>query len=403
MNVALDLSQYFANLFLLAIVFAPIYRFTKSVVIRQCLMVVMGALLLYYIAPRLVPLYMIYWIVVILAQRFMLHYRDSQWATWLLWVCLAVLIAPMILWKLFPSIFTPRLAWFGHSIISALVPDLGFVDSHHDLIIPVGLSFATFRALDLLLQTYLGTVGALTPGFIIAYGFCPMLIPVGPIATVQEVDFSLSASTTDVKVGLLRITLGLFKIFFLASMIQHWSGVFTSSDHPGWQLMIGLGVFAFYFYLNFAGFSDLAIGSSRLFGMKMPENFRWPLFRGSPQKFWANWHASLSRFAQRYIFIAVGGYRRNRQSIALLATMMVIAWWHDLNLSWTIFGIYHGCGLIVHRLYTTHKPKAIIHIQGRWYYQTACVMALFSFVALGFPIISLPPEKLLDFYMALLK
>jgi D-alanyl-lipoteichoic acid acyltransferase DltB (MBOAT superfamily) len=288
-------------------------------------------------------------------------------------------------------------------MMTSVSSDIGFVDSHRNILLPVGLSFASFRALDLVLQTYLGTISQLNPAQIIAYGFFPALLPIGPIATLQEVDFTKRASSEDVVIGIIRITIGFAKVFLLASMLQHWGNIFYAYDRQGWQILVSLAIFAFYFYLNFAGYSDIAIGAGRLYGMKLPENFRWPLFRDSPQKFWANWHASLSRFAQRYIFTSTGGYRKNRQNFALLATMMVIAWWHDLTLSWTIFGFYHGTGLIVHRWWSQNRPPFLAsHIDHPFYRLISWAM-LFSFIALGFPIISMDPTNLQKFYGNLLR
>jgi D-alanyl-lipoteichoic acid acyltransferase DltB (MBOAT superfamily) len=398
-----DAAAFFANLLVLAVIVAPLYRYTSSIALRQVLMTATGIVLLYHVAPRLILLYLMFWLVVVAAQKVMLHTRDWKWATGVMWVCVLTLLAPMLTWKLFAVTFLPKLAWFLHSVVSELSQNIGFVDSHRSLMLPVGLSFATFRALDLILQTYLRSIGQIPLGHVMAYGFFPVLLPVGPIATLQEVDFTHNATSEDVKIGLLRITVGFFKVFLLASLFQDWGNVFHSYDRPGWQLLISLVVFAFYFYLNFAGYSDIAIGTGRLFGMKLPENFRWPLFRESPQQFWASWHVSLSRFAQRYIFTSTGGYRRNRQSIALLATMMVIAWWHDLTLAWTLFGVYHGMGLAVHRWWSQHRPPLFARHVGHLWYRAVSWAMLFVFVVMGFPIISMDPANLPAFYGSLLR
>jgi len=401
--LSFDAAGYFADLLVLAVVVVPLYRYSSSVAVRQGLMIATGIVLLYYIAPRLIPFYLIYWLVVVVVQKIMLRARTWKWATGVMWGCVLLLLAPLLTWKLYSPTFLPELAWFLHTIVTTVSRDIGFVDSHRNLMLPVGLSFATFRALDLILQTYLGSISRISSGQIMAYGFFPVLLPVGPIASLQEVDFTRNATSEDIRIGLLRIAIGFTKVFLLASMLQDWGNVFHSYDRPGWQLLISLTVFAFYFYLNFAGYSDIAIGAGRLFGMRLPENFRWPLFRENPQQFWGNWHASLSRFAQRYIFTSAGGYRRSRQSIALLATMMVIAWWHDLTIAWTLFGIYHGMGLIIHRWWSQNRPSAIAGHVGRPWYRAVSWALLFSFVALGFPIISMDPSGLPAFYGNLLK
>ena len=397
-----DASGYFANLLVLMLVVVPLYRVTSSILARQFISISTGALLLYYIAPRLVILYFLYWTVIALVSKVMLYYRDRKWATLIMWLSIILVLSPMFIWKFESTTFLANLAWFGHSLVTILSTTVGFIDSHRNLFLPIGLSFATFRALDLILQIYLGSINTASFRHILAYGFCPMLLPVGPIATLQEVDFSQRASYRDMKIGFFLITLGFVKVFLLASLFQDWGNVFRSFERPWWQLIMSSIVFTLYFYLNFSGYSDIAIGIGKCFGMNLPENFRWPLFRGSPQQFWANWHASLSRFAQRYIFTSVfssvGGKRWLRQSAALLATMMVIAWWHDLTISWTVFGVYHGLGLIIHRLWSQNRPAFFERHTKSGLYKFGSWFLLFSFVVLGFPIISVASYRLLDFY-----
>ncbi len=401
--MSFDAAGYFANFLVLCVVVLPAYHFTSSTRLRQWLLSAVGIVLLYYVAPRFVLLYGVYWLAAAALQTVVARTRDGRWATPVLWLCLLILLAPMVTWKLYAPTFLPWLAWFGNSLIASIQSDLGWVDAHRELLLPVGLSFATFRAVDMVLQTYLGSLDQARIDDVLAYGLCPMLLPIGPIATMQEVDFSRRVTAEDVKMGILRITVGFAKVFLLASFLPSWGNIFQSYNRPGWQVLISTVLFVLYFYLNFAGYSDIAIGSGRLFGMRLPENFRWPLLRRSPQQFWGSWHASLSRFAQRYIFVAAGGYRRKRQSIALLATMMVIAWWHDLTLSWTLFGLYHGAGLVVHRWWAQHRPATLTAQTDTGWYKILSWFLLFSFVVLGFPIISVPVHDLPAFYLAMIK
>jgi D-alanyl-lipoteichoic acid acyltransferase DltB (MBOAT superfamily) len=167
----------------------------------------------------------------------------------------------------------------------------------------------------------------------------------------------------DVKYGLYRILAGLVKVFALAAALEPWSGVFSAYDRPFWQLWVALYVFAVYFYLNFAGYSDLAIGTGRLFGMVLPENFRMPLIAKNPQLFWSRWHGSLSRFAQRYIFMGLGGVRAERRALALFMTIMTIALWHEFSKSYVLYGLYHGTGLVAHDYWTRNRPAAVERVR----------------------------------------
>ena len=100
----------------------------------------------------------------------------------------------------------------------------------------------------------------------------------------------------------------------------------------------------------------MAIGCARIFGFRLAPNFNNPYLKTNPQDFWNSWHMSLTRFAQRNVFVPMGGMRARTQYVAIVATMMVIALWHDLSIPLVIFGIYHSTGLVLHRLWTARRP-----------------------------------------------
>ena len=400
--VNLDASAFYLNLLILSAVAAVLYHRSSSSDVRYAILIGLGAILTWFVGPRFLLFYCMYWLVVRLMQWLMLQTRDGRLATPAMFVAVAVLLAPMLYWKInvdgFMSTFHMKL----QSLLYALSPSIAYIDAHRATLLPVGLSYATFRALDMVMQTYLGSINEIGRLRFWSYAFCPFIIPYGPIATVQEIDVTKNVTSSDVKYGLWRIGSGFFKIFILAATLQPYGNVFAATERPLYQIFIGLYIFAIFFYMNFSGYSDLAIGSARIFAIKLPENFNWPLWRRNPRLFWANWHASLSRFAQNYIFTAAGGFRPARRNFALLCTMLVIVWWHELNLSWTLFGLYHGAGLIVHNLWSEHKPTSIKPFEQTAACDVLCRVMLFSFIAFGFPIISLPTDKLIGFYSRLL-
>jgi alginate O-acetyltransferase complex protein AlgI len=395
-----DAAKYYADLLVLAPIGILIFKWVKSEKGRQIYFLVFGMALTFFIAPRLLVFYLVFWTSVLLLHRLLLRVREHRFESLTLILAIAVTLAPMIVWKVRVNEFEILFQISMQTVLFAVSPTLAFIDAHRDTLLPVGLSFATFRGLDLLLQTYLGTVDRLSSRCIYSYGFNPFIIPFGPIATIQETRLQSPVGKDDILLGVWRITAGFFKIFVLAQTLKPWEAIFYSFDRPLYQTFIGLYAYAFYFYLNFAGYSDLAIGTARLFGMRLPENFRWPLFRENPRQFWNNWHATLSRFAQQYVFTFAGGMRHEHRNRALLATMMVIAWWHELTLSWTLFGLYHGAGLIAHNIWS-QKMGAGADLKNSWTYSLVCRFLLLSFVALGFPIISMMPSQLPHFYLHL--
>jgi len=107
-------------------------------------------------------------------------------------------------------------------------------------------------------------------------------------------------------------------------------------------------------YFDFSAYSDIAIGSARLFGMKVPENFDWPYARTNIAEFWKHWHISLYRWLVDYVFIPLGGSRCKppRVLVNLLLTMFLSGLWHGAGLNFIVWGIWHGILLMVHRTWS---------------------------------------------------
>ena len=180
----------------------------------------------------------------------------------------------------------------------------------------------------------------------------------------------------------------------LPSRLWRWLGTMVRP-----LLWLNLFLYMWFFYLNFAGYSDLAIGTARLLGFRLKENFSWPYFRRNIAEFWNNWNMSLSRFAQRNAFVPLGGYRPRTQYVALFATIMVIALWHDISIAMVLFGCYHGFALIVHRFLQGRRADAPEPGPlGAW----GRIVATNLFVMLSFPLLVLPIGAALRFYAALI-
>ena len=112
--------------------------------------------------------------------------------------------------------------------------------------------------------------------------------------------------------GILTIGLGAIKVFVLAYLLRGSQDVFALDAHQGSPLeyWLELAMFALYFYFNFSGFSDMAIGSARILGFRLAPNFNNPYLKTNPQDFWNSWHMSLTRFAQRNVFVPSVGCAR---------------------------------------------------------------------------------------------
>jgi len=404
MTHSFNAFYYFTDLFTWLMLTLPLFFLIPWAVVRRILLALSGFYLLFVIAPRLAFFYLAFWLAVWIAQRFLAFFKFERAIVLILFIIIFLL--PMVIWKLFPTEFNIQFNFVWHDFVWYLSQRLGEIDMIRQILIPIGLSFATFRAIDLLIQTDLGLIKGLSLDRLLFFGFFPPVLIIGPIIEYHEVekggDRAVHFDVNDFAYGLGRIFIGIAKIFVLAYPLQQTADIFVYFEHNSiFVLWISLFLFAWFFYLNFAGYSDLAIGTARLYGFHLKENFSFPYFQQNPQAFWAHWHMSLTRFAQRNVFIPFGGFRKKTQYFAIVATIMMIALWHDLSLSLILFGIYHAIGLCVHR-YWDNRRKAF---QGQPSSAMGWVLlkigGTFLFVMFSFPLLMLPYSQLVDFYGAM--
>jgi alginate O-acetyltransferase complex protein AlgI len=116
-------------------------------------------------------------------------------------------------------------------------------------------------------------------------------------------------------------------------------------------LIVAIYAYGLRLYFDFSGYSDIAIGVSRLFGFKIIENFNWPYVRRNLSEFWRTWHASLTRFITQYIYIPLGGSRRGELNRArnVLVAFLASGLWHGAAWHYVAWGAWHGIGLVIHR------------------------------------------------------
>lgn len=401
--------HYFIDLLALCLVLVPLCHFLKSGFIRRGLLAFSGAYLLYFIAPRLVVFYALFWLVIYALQRLVSATTDRRGGTAIFWSCLLSCLAPMVFWKLNYAEFSTAFNLMGNDLVGFLSADLWTIDLARAIIIPIGLSFATFRAADLLIKSWLGKFENLSLLDIFFYGFFAPVQIVGPIIEYEEIQKHHTLNAHEIYHGIMRIAFGLIKILFLATLLQKSATIFATYDVATTaKIWAYLFIYTWFFYLNFSGYSDLAIGISRLLGYRLKENFCFPYFRRNIAEFWNNWHMSLSRFAQRNAFVPLGGYRKKTQFIAILATIFVIALWHDISWGMVIFALYHGGGLIIHRIYSDYRKKQpptpsspANHFLSNLTQNWGKVMTTYIFVVLSFPLLVLPLEQAGAFYLSL--
>lgn len=396
-----DPFLYFSDLLALLVVVLPAYFLLPWARGRQALLALTGAYLIFLIAPRLLLFYLLFWALVFTLQHAATVFRESR-ASWL-WTTLLIALAltPMVVWKLSPEWSVTQFNVRADTAVDDASSWLGTVDRVRNIIIPIGLSFATFRAVDQIIKVRLEIVDPLGPLRQLAFGFFPPVQVIGPVIEYTEIEDGIGRRTrfnpNDLLSGVLSIAVGAVKVFGCAYLLRDSADVFQLGTHDGafWQYWLELALYAGYFYFNFSGFSDMAIGSARLFGLTLAMNFNNPYLKTNPQDFWNSWHMSLTRFAQRNVFVPMGGMRARTQYFAIVATMMVIALWHDLSVPLVIFGIYHASGLVVHRWWVSRRPVPSPRPLAR---RVGANVVFFGYFLLSLPLLLLPLDRLVDFY-----
>lgn len=396
------------------IVLTPLLLLVRAIWPRKAVVeasfAVVGAYLVYTAAPRFLPFYLAYWVGV----------YGLQWLMWasavklrglasrlLTIAALLVALAPMLVWKIWP---VPFVEWFTATFARVIWTGpgaFGAYDIIAPIVAPIGLSFITFRALDLLIKVRLDLLKPVSPLAMAYYGFFGPVLAVGPVIEYEEVQLkdqlSRFPAASDIGIGLFRIALGAIKVMAIAYFLSDWANAFWRGGGAGWMsAWAAVLTYGFFFYVNFSGYSDLAIGASRLHGIRLKENFNNPYTRTNPQQFWASWHMSLTRWCQRYVFVPLGGMRASRQYLATFFTIMTIAFWHGISWNMLIFGLYHAAFLIGHRYLENRTKRETKTKEDPFWLRSAKSFGVFTFVSLSIPLISLPIESVPAFYAKLI-
>ena len=220
-----------------------------------------------------------------------------------------------------------------------------------NIVLPVGISFYTFQALSYSIDVYKGKIEPTKDivEFFAYVSFFPQLVA-GPIerATnllpqfqrprIFNVDMAVDGSR--------QILWGLFKKMAVADKCAVFvNEIFsTYQSQPGSNLLLGAIMFAFQIYGDFSGYSDIAIGTSKLFGIKLMRNFNVPYFSRDIAEFWRRWHISLTTWFRDYIYIPLGGSRCSKAKIVrnTFIIFLVSGLWHGANWTFIAWGAYHA-------------------------------------------------------------
>ena len=258
----------------------------------------------------------------------------------LLWISICVNIGLLVFFKycnFFIEQFTAAFTLFGTS----------FEGSAISIILPVGISFYTFQTLSYTIDVYRRKIEPTTNvlAFSAFVSFFPQLVA-GPIERasnllpqfINKKQFDY-ASAVD---GMRQILWGLFKKMIIADNCGEIANTIFSSptDHSASTLVLGAVFFAFQIYGDFSGYSDIAIGTARLFGFNLMKNFSFPYFSRDIAEFWRKWHISLSTWFRDYVYIPLGGSKTSKakQIRNVFIVFIVSGFWHGASWTFVIWG-----------------------------------------------------------------
>lgn len=228
-----------------------------------------------------------------------------------------------------------------------------------DILLPVGISFYTFQAVGYSIDVYRGSIQAEKDFFTYALfvSFFPQLVA-GPIERAKNLlpqfHEEHKFNPDDVIEGFKLMIWGFFMKLCVADVISEYvDAVYNNvANHNGASLTLATFFFAFQVYCDFAGYSNIAIGSAKVMGFRLMQNFRQPYLSFSIKEFWRRWHISLSSWFMDYIYIPLGGNRvkYSRHLLNLMITFLISGLWHGANWTFVIWGALHGTYLIVENI-----------------------------------------------------
>jgi alginate O-acetyltransferase complex protein AlgI len=334
----------------------------------------------------------IYWLLPVRFRRFFVFAASmafyASWGIIFVWVPLVVAGLVYLIGKQITADSTRarKWLWLGISTLLALLAFFkyrGFFTANLNLLatlfgahhfsiatavaFPVGISFYAFEAVGYLVDIRQGRLKM--PKFldlVLFFLFWPNILS-GPIVRARELmpqlNFNKAFEPRYLFEGLDRVIWGVVQKVVIANVLGIWvdKGFAPSmTARPftldGWFLAIAFGL---QIYFDFAGYTNMAIGTARLLGVTLPENFRQPYHAETPPEFWARWHMTLSRWIRDYLFFPINAKWQGAPLplyLSLLGVMALVGLWHGAGWNFILWGALHGAYIVLYRMYESSKP-----------------------------------------------
>lgn len=261
---------------------------------------------------------------------------------------------------------------------------------YFELLLPVGISFYTFQSLSYIIDLYRGNIKPANHlGIYALYvSFFPQLVA-GPIERAKNLlpqftQLRKGVNYYDISNGLKLILWGFFKKVVIADNLSIYVNIVYAepSNYNSTQLIAASVFFAFQIYCDFSGYSDIAIGSAKILGYDLMENFRRPYFSSSVVEFWKRWHISLSTWFKDYLYIPLGGNRTLKWKwyYNLFITFLISGFWHGANWTFIVWGTLHGLFFIIYVATNGWLSKVINIKVNQVFMKTIHIVFTFSLV-----------------------
>lgn len=286
----------------------------------------------------------------------------------------------------------------GYMVLFKHVPVIVSTLFHNDLekaiVLPLGASYYVFKLVHYAVETNRKNLEPHTWWDALAW---TTLFPAFTAGPIERLDHFLANREHDASVqmfteGTTRIVHGMIKKFVLADAILLRGAEILGSPetiHRASTPRVWAFLFLMYLwgYLDFSAYSDIAIGASRLFGIKLMENFDWPIVANSISAFWKRWHMTLAGWCQVYVYMPFVGYSRNPY-VATYLTFLTMGLWHGAAFNWVCWGLFHGTGVATHLTWSRYKRGRKWHkwMDKGWYsYVGILPTTVFVTAAAAFP------------------
>lgn len=286
---------------------------------------------------------------------------------------------------------------FASTNIIRLLSVIGIViqQPQFDVVLPVGISFFTFQALSYTMDVYRGEIPPERNllKYALFVSFFPQLVA-GPIERsknlLHQIDEVHQFQWHRVKSGLLLMAFGYFQKVVVADRLA----ILVNQIYNNYQVYEGLEIalaticFAFQIYCDFASYSNIAIGASRVMGFRLMENFNTPYFSTSVAEFWRRWHISLSTWFRDYLYIPLGGNRKGRlrKYINLMVTFLVSGFWHGASWHFVMWGGLNGLYQVVEDITKPLRDKIVDRLKidrSRFSHKLLCGIVTFCLIDLA--------------------